>query len=105
MTEQEMVEQGMELSDFDYVPGPEDIVTASYDALAAIVSEHQFRCFVWDTDDDTYEPLLIDAFTANVMVKAHDALSDENQAKFKRMIVADRSSFARLVDFTWSHVG
>ena len=105
MTEQEMIEQGMELSDFDYVPEPGDIVTASYDALAAIVSEHQFRCFIWDTDDDAYEPLLIDAFTANVMVRMHDALSESNQAKFARMVAADRGSFARLVDFTWSHVG
>ena len=105
MTEHGIVEQETELSDFDYVPEPEDIVTATYDALATIVREHQFRCFIWDTDDDAYEPLLIDAFTANVMVKVHDALSSENQAKFERMVAADRGSFARLVNFTWSHIG
>ena len=81
---------------------PSDIRTASLEALKAIVTEHQLRCFVWETDRPDYKPLLIDAFPANAMMTVYDALSTpDNKAKFERMIAANRGSFGRLVDFTW----
>lgn len=87
-------------NDFELVPS--DIVIASFDALSKVSRDHSFRAFTWDNDD--LEPLLIDAFTASAMVQVHGALSEANQAKFRRMVEAGRGSFARLVDFTWKQI-
>ena len=86
-----------------WLVSPHDIRTATWDRLKAIVSEHQFRCFVWENDEPGFEPLMIDAFTANIMVQIHDAMNKKNQAKFERMVAAGRGSFARLVEFSWDH--
>lgn len=87
-----------------FVPEPSDIVTASYEVLLAIASEHRSRCFTWDTDESDYEPLLVDMQTASAMALVHDALSENNQVKFEEKVAKSRGGFGRMVDFTWKHV-
>jgi len=87
-----------------FVPDLRDIVTASYEVLLAIASEHSFRCFTWSADEPDYEPLLVDVQTASAMVLVHDALNEGNQVKFEEEVAKSRGSFGRMVDFTWKHI-
>ena len=45
----------------------------------------------------------VDAFTANAMITVYDALNADMKAKFVRML-ATKSGFAKLLNFTWKHV-
>lgn len=79
-----------------------DIVAASFGTLAAIGrGKLGWRAFTWSNDATSFEPLIVDAFTASAMVQIYDALGGANQAKFKRMVGASRGSFARLMEFAW----
>lgn len=49
--------------------------------------------------------VLVDALTANAVLACYDALcSDENKAKFERMVAGTPQQFKRIVDFCWKHV-
>lgn len=59
------------------------------EALRKIVAEHQAA---------TIDGLLVDAFTAGMLVTVYDALSPENQAKF------DKPRLDKLVAIGWKAV-
>lgn len=63
--------------------------TPRIDRLRWIVYHHQCA---------RTEGKMIDAFTANMLVKVHDALKPDNQAKFLSM------PLARMIDVGWSLV-
>lgn len=48
--------------------------------------------------------ILVDALTANAVLACYAAVSEENKAKFERMIAGGPNQFTRLVDFCWKHV-
>jgi hypothetical protein len=57
------------------------------DTARRIVDQHQHEHVDVTTGqpDPTVGPVLLDAFTASLMVQVHDALSPENAAKFAAM--------------------
>ena len=89
------------IESLEYIPDRDDLAVASYRALKHVVDHHQFLALVWSSDNSDYDPLLIDAFTADAMVKVYDALSPDNKVKFERVVAKGRGPFYRLVDFTW----
>ena len=60
----------------------------------------------WTFNDDhkDFEPLLVDRTSASMMVTLHDALSAENQEKFRTWVGLGRGQFAALWEFTIKHV-
>jgi len=88
----------------EYYEGDFEVVAASQDALLYIRDHHQALAFAWPTDDPGWDPLLVDATTANALITIYYALSVNGQEKFVRMLTNNRLDFTILVDFTWSHV-
>lgn len=92
------------LEPFDgYELEPEDITTASFDAIKAIADNHAYTCFVWPNDEPEFEPLLVDALTANAIITVYNALT-EGKPKLERMIAKSRCNFVKIVDFCWNQV-
>lgn len=79
----------------------EDVIGASYEALRQISEEETgYRAFVWlGEDPDKFEPLIIDQFSASIMIHVHDALSEKNQETFEAL-VSERGTFGMLVELT-----
>lgn len=77
---------------------------ASYTLLIDVVEHLTGISFYWENDESDVEPLWIDPTTANLLVKVHDLLNNENQIKFCRWISSSRWQFGTIVDFSWSRV-
>lgn len=71
------------LQDLPNAPGPR------ISHLRRIVDQHHF---------DKIDGQVVDATTANLLVKVYEALSPTNRKKFETM------NFLRLVDFAWKQV-
>jgi len=70
-----------------------------------IVDNHQCRTFTWGSDEADYEPLLLDVFSAKVLMSCYCALEKSKTIdKFKRFITRDRNHFCYLVDFCFKHI-
>ena len=82
----------------------DEVVAASYERVKWVADNHTYRLFTWENDDPSWEPLLLDAFTASMLVKIHDAINSDNQAKMDRLIAKSRNSFGRVVEIGWSLV-
>lgn len=48
--------------------------------------------------------ILVDGLTANAVLACYNAVSEENKAKFERMVSGGPNQLTRLVDFCWKHV-
>jgi hypothetical protein len=57
------------------------------------------RAIVRDHQAEEIDGMLVDATTANLCIKIHDALSEINRAKFAAM------PLARMVDVVWKLAG
>lgn len=94
------------------IPSWPDCTFGSYTALVNC-TKGIFRSFVWPDEGEflktdsfkfneehagEYEPLAIDNLTARMLLALHDALNEENQAKFKEWIAKDRGHFAALIE-------
>lgn len=92
------------------------VLYASLDTLREIVASHNAKAFVWPDEGvfvdgrwefnaghlGRFEPLLIDPTTALLLVKVHEALTEDgNKTKFARWIAHDRGSFATMLQFCW----
>lgn len=82
----------------------DEIKQASYDQVRRVITEGRYFYLVWENDPPEAEPILLDLFTASALVKIHDALNPENQAKVEEQIAASRAKFCRYVDFCWEHI-
>lgn len=90
----------------------------SFDAIRRIKDTHTASRFVWPDEGEFtasefkfnvkhkryFEPLWVDATTANLMVKVHDAVNEADQIKFRKMIAQGRGEFAAMVEFCWGVV-
>ena len=70
----------------------------NFQRLNRIVERHQYDHFCFGG-----QKVLVDAQTANLLVKVYRELSKSNQEKFRRMLES-KTAFLRLVDFCWSVV-
>jgi hypothetical protein len=48
--------------------------------------------------------ILVDLLTANAVLTCYNALSEENKAKFERMVSGSPGQLNRIVNFCWKHV-
>ena len=87
-----------------YYEGDFEVCAASEDALLYIRDHHQALAFAWPTDDPGWDPLLVNATTANALITIYYMLSTDGQEKFVRMLTTYRADFITLVGFTWSHI-
>ncbi len=71
------------------------------ETVRAVVTGHSFATLTWGEKGDK---LVLDAVTANLLVKVHDASGDKTKAVFKRDIPKSRDHFLRLVDVAWKCV-
>lgn len=95
------------------------IVFASYEEVEKIAKTHAAVCFVWPDEGDfkgekwefnpehkgDFEPLLIDATTANVLVKVIAAVKPETAEILKGKISEGRGSFGWFIEKAWKCVG
>lgn len=92
-----------------------DCVYADFARVKEVFDNHSAAYLVWPEEGaflgdkwqfngahKGFEPLLLDAMTANALVTVHNAITDK--AKFLRMIAASRGQFAKIVNFCWKHV-
>lgn len=68
--------------------------------LQQIVANHQAMAVKFDNG----KRRTVDAFTANVLIKVHDALSGSTQEKFRRMLSKNDLEFNRVVTFAFKSV-
>lgn len=68
--------------------------------LQQIVANHQAMAVKFDNGKHR----TVDAFTANVLIKVHDALSGSTQEKFRRMLSKNDLEFNRVVTFAFKSV-
>lgn len=64
--------------------------------------EGAFKGESWVFNDEhkgEFEPLAIDIISASMLMKVHDAMSPENQDKFRDWVAKDRAHFAWLWEF------
>lgn len=97
-----------EVADDVVPPNPEDYTAcarciegrkapATYESIVKIVEEWGYRYLTW-TDKD---PVLVDVTTARVLIKIHDAMSPEKQAKMESLIEIGPTNFINVVDVAW----
>lgn len=93
-------------------------VFASFEQLEAIVADRTARQFVWPDEGsfdqagrfefndqlDGFQPLLIDAFSADAMTKIHGALNAKNRATFELSVGRHRGEFAAMFEFAMDQV-
>ena len=69
--------------------------------------EGAFAGSIWDFNtqhQEQFEPLVVDKINAGMMIALHDALSDQNQAKFQEWVGQSRGHFAYLWELTQQRV-
>lgn len=73
---------------------------ASIDALQRIVDDSTAGEIRWPDGDK----LVVDTFTASMLVKVHEKLHPELQEKVSRMIAKSQAHFLKVIDITWETV-
>ena len=93
------------------------VVFGSIDALKEIMAVGPLR-FVWpeeceeaksggwmfNIDHDDFQPLLVDAYTASMLVQIHDKLSPERQGRFADQLEKSRGYFGYWIESGWKLV-
>ena len=74
-------------------------VPYSLDALRGIIKDHSAVIFRWHDGE-----LLVDVTTANLLVKVHDALGEENRRKHQQMMEKSAASFEKAVKVCWKSI-
>ena len=86
-----------------------DKVAPSLDALKSAPVKFHYKAVKYEDAKGVTvmrgkHTVLIDAMTAQAILKIHEAANEDNKAKMERMISASPVTLRRLVDFCWKHV-
>ena len=88
---------------------------ASYAVILTAIETKTAQYFVWpgegrfddhgrfqfNKDHKGFEPLLIDIVSAQMIIKVHDAVSDENKVKLRDRLIKSRGHFGGIMEIVW----